>query len=494
MPEISRIGFGANDYASWQEWIDAENNIDYGVGRPPIARVGPGTPPLTGATQMRFNWPRGFIIEAEPGYEFNGNFGGSHAVFDCAGQTFDVRVANGEIRNVEILNMGTYTTGDTYENWRITNCGVRTGQMFFHRSTTNPVRFTNSIILLTNTGQSNRALYLYTGANLAVDQCTILGLDGSGALASVYVRTSSSQLDIRNTACFSDGDTFGIHSGDTPTVTGDYNAGNDALMPSDGGNSISTLTADDFVNYAGLDFRIKNTSALVGAGEAGGDIGAFVQEPTFNLDAVPTKVQPNVSLSITVSSPNTAPTTGNTSIQLGGPTGPHATIDSVTGSDPYVINFTYPLTTARKFSSVGYPLHVIIDQQYADTVTIKYEPSDGMDFVELVNVDPTSTIATQYLPTPTNGGQWVHDKAVLPNDEPITFDQAGRYVLGPPTPTVNSTMTGYFIAANGTVGPIETFTFDVGVEGGGGGGGGGPVTTPSELGIQPLSINLSLSL
>jgi hypothetical protein len=80
--------------------------------------------------------------------------------------------------------------------------------------------------------------------------------------------------------------TYAIHPGDTPTVTGDYNAGNDALLP--GANSISTLSTADFANYAANDFRIDSGSSLVGAGSGGGDIGAFVQSSVTPVLSTPT--------------------------------------------------------------------------------------------------------------------------------------------------------------------------------------------------------------
>ena len=285
MPEISQIGFGTNDYATLPLWEAAEQAASYG-GNPPVAEIGAGTPALTATIQIRTGWADGFIIRAASGQEFDGNFGGTHAVLDGGGFTLDIRAADGQIRDIEIKDAAFNNTGDTYDGLVVDSCGYRTGQAFIDSSSVTAAAFTNTIFLLEDTSVLNRAVYVFS--TLATfSGCTIIGIDGTGSLGSIYVRGNTSVVDITDTACYSDGDTYEIHSGDTPTVTGDYNAGTDALLPSAGGNSIATLTTADFENFSTKDLRIKFTSALAGAGTGGGDIGAFVQAPALVIVTAP---------------------------------------------------------------------------------------------------------------------------------------------------------------------------------------------------------------
>ncbi|MCU7917074.1 MAG: hypothetical protein KZQ95_01795 [Candidatus Thiodiazotropha sp. (ex Epidulcina cf. delphinae)] len=277
MPAISKVGsgWGTPDYADLHAWETAEQNNTYsGVG--PIAEVS-GTTTLTANLQIRDGWTLGCTIRAVAGEEFDGNFGGTHANIAGAGFDVDVRVDNVSIEDLDVIGDIT-STGDTCNGLAIDRCGVQ-GQQFLNLALTSPVSATGSVFYIA-TGAQGRAIYVYVDCNL--DHCTLLTKDTTDWSGVIYLR-SGPTVDIQDCAVYApNNNTVIIH--DTGTLTGDYNAGNDALLP--GANSITTLGTDDFVDYANDDYRIATGSELRGAGSAGGDIGAFFEPAGATVPAI----------------------------------------------------------------------------------------------------------------------------------------------------------------------------------------------------------------
>ena len=462
MPEISQIGFGTNDYADLPTWEAAEQASSYG-GNPPVAEIGTGTPALAANLQIRTSWADGFIIRAAAGQEFDGNFSGTHATLSGAGFNLDVRVNDGQIRNIELDDVVLANTGDTYDNLVVDSCGFRPNQVFIDSSSVTAAAFTNTIFLLEDTGALNRAVYVFsTLANLT--SCTVLGIDGTGSLGAIYIRGNTTTTTINDTACYSDGATYEVHSGDTPTVTGDYNAGNDANMP--GANSIATLTTADFEDFINRDLRLKNSSVVVGAGTGGGDIGAFVQPPSLTITAEPAELQRGSTATFTVANSTTAPTTGNTTVVSSGDS---LTVDSVSGTGPWVITVGIPASLSKQHSIVGYAWTITTGAESDTSNNIPLVAATGYSYTDLISpVTTDGSILEGYTgDVPVTGDQVVYETTSSPTGIPFTIGADGEWVFDF-EPLVDQTVSRYVIQVDGTVGTTSLATFSI--AGGGGGG------------------------
>lgn len=462
MPEISQIGYGSNDYATWELWEAGEEAASYG-GNPPRARVSTGTPPLPANLQIRkttgTNWTDGFIIEAEPGEEFDGNFGGSHAVLDEGGFNLDIRVANGEIRNLELLNVGLYATGDAYDNLIVDGCGYRALNaglnLYLYLAVIQSVKFSNTIILV-EAQVNNQAMFIDVATNVDIDTCTILAINGVGANGGLYVRGT---LDVNHTAVYST--SLAYEESGTPTVTGDYNAGSDNSIT--GANSVATLTLDDFVNFAARDLRIKSTSALAGAGLAGADIGAFVQPPSLRLLTEPTEFVRGETIEFSLDSPNIVLSAGNVAI-TSTINARALTIDSVasSGGTTYTVTATIPALLALKHSTLGYTWNVVSGVETTTTELIKLAPPTGWSYRDLV--DP-STINGSILEgfteeAPVTGSQVVYITKSSPSNIPFTVQENGEWIFDY-APLVNQSASRYVIQPDGSVGSTAAASFSL---------------------------------
>lgn len=188
---------------------------------------------------------------------------------------------------------------------------------------------------------------------------------------------------------------------------------------------------------------------------------AFVEgTATLGIASEPSETRVTEQGSFTVTNPATAPTTGNTSIKLVNGSGPAATIDSVTGSDPYVINYTFPKATNKLFNAAGYVHHIDIDGETVDSSIIPFLPQTDWDFVVLGTVDTGTDIYTEYA-----GGTWVtNDQAVWdtvadPSGNTVTIDDTLNWDINP-APTIDQTVGIYRIAANETKDVDDTITFE----------------------------------
>lgn len=282
MPAISQIGFGTNDYATIEAWLSAEGNNDYS-GSGIIAEI-QGSIALSANLQIRLETTSSITIRAATGSEFDGNLGGTHAKI-TGGYNFDPRRSNISINNID-CDFTIESSGDTYEALNLDGSLIR-GSVYLDKAVTTAVSLTGSMIY-TATATNNRALYI-NGSDVDADGLTVVATNATTPYGAIYVRNNASTVSLNNVAVYAAGnDSYEIHSGDTPTVTGDYNASEDGLLPDDASNSIATLGTDDFVDYASLDFRIASSSELVGAGSGGGDIGGFVEVATPSVTSVDT--------------------------------------------------------------------------------------------------------------------------------------------------------------------------------------------------------------
>lgn len=183
----------------------------------------------------------------------------------------------------------------------------------------------------------------------------------------------------------------------------------------------------------------------------------------LTLDSVPTDVNSQTQESSQVSTPATTPTTGNTEVKWDNDSGAAATVDSITGTDPYTINFTFPRTAAKLFNSTGYPLYHEVDAENVTSAgNVPYLPISGQDFIDLSSpVDTAGTLGETYAGSATaTGDQWVHDTA-LTGDATVTMDvDAQGFWSLDKTPSTTSTADFYRIDSTGTVDVEDTITFN----------------------------------
>lgn len=182
------------------------------------------------------------------------------------------------------------------------------------------------------------------------------------------------------------------------------------------------------------------------------------------IDTEPTETRATEQGSFVISGPATAPTTGNTTIKLVDGSGPSATIDSVTGSDPYTINYTFPKTTNKQFNSTGYVHYITIDAESVSSSTIPYLPETNWDFVDVGTPDTGTEIYTQYAgSTFVTGDQCVWDTVSDPDGSTVTIDDTLNWDINP-APTSTQTVGLYRIAANDTKDSDDTLSFQAGIQ------------------------------
>lgn len=120
----------------------------------------------------------------------------------------------------------------------------------------------------------------------------------------------------------------------------------------------TTAGGSDSATFGLIDETTNNRLAVA--------LAEFPVVSGLTLDSTPTDVNSQTQESSVVSNPATAPTTGNTQVKFDDDLGPAATMNSVTGSDPYTLNYTFPRTTTKLFSATGYPLYHEVDAGYAE--------------------------------------------------------------------------------------------------------------------------------
>ena len=188
----------------------------------------------------------------------------------------------------------------------------------------------------------------------------------------------------------------------------------------------------------------------------------------LTLDSTPADNRVTESRSVTVSTPAVVPTTGNTEIKLTDDTGQAATVDSVTGSDPYVINYTFPRTTAKKLDATGYPIYIEVAAENVTSANVPFLPVSTQRFIDLSSpVATAGTYGAIYAgAVAATGDQRVHD--IVSTSESIPLDADGAaygaeqdFWAIRSQPIATQTATFYLIQADGTVDVEDTITFEV---------------------------------
>ena len=190
----------------------------------------------------------------------------------------------------------------------------------------------------------------------------------------------------------------------------------------------------------------------------------------LTLDSTPTDNRVTESRSVVVSTPAVTPTTGNTEVKLTDDSGQAATVDSVTGSDPYTINYTFPRSTAKLFDATGYPIYVEVAAENVTSSNVPFLPVTTQRFIDLSSpVATAGTYGAIYAgAVAATGDQRVHD--IVSTSESIPLDADGAaygaeqdFWAIRSQPIATQTATFYLIEADGTVGVEDTITFEVDV-------------------------------
>lgn len=216
-------------------------------------------------------------------------------------------------------------------------------------------------------------------------------------------------------------------------------------------NPVDPLPSCNFVGFNEFYFAIQD--APVGG---------------LTLDSTPTDNRVEEQRSVTVSTPAVVPTDLNVQIKHVDDTGPEAGNYSVTGSDPYVISYTFPRSTAKKFDATGYPLYIEVAAESVTSSNVPFLPVSTQRFVDLSS--PVATAGTYGIiyagATAATGDQRVHDIVTTSESIPLDADGAAYgaeqdFWALRSQPATTQTATHYRIDSDGTVDVEDTITFVV---------------------------------
>jgi len=397
-------------------------------------------------TLSNTNYSNGLTIRNATGEEADGALGGATLNGDItsgiSGGSFDITAIN-----FRSLNTVSGAGGGAVSNCDIGN-GATTDVVTF--STTETRSFTNCIV---RSGSDDGFYANAENTNVTVDQCTVVDCTRFGLLRSVATDTliiGSGTTDFHSSA----------------SATSDYLASSDTSATTEAATTgFNSRTTADLNDYAGGDYNLASGSSLNTSGTGGIRIGANLATTTgLTLDSTPTDINSQTQESSVVSNPATAPTTGNTEVKFDDDLGSAATIDSVTGSDPYTLNYTFPRATAKLFSATGYPVYHEVDAEDVTSGNVPYLPVAGQTYTDLSSpVNTAGTLGETYSGSPAaTGDQWVYDTN-LTGDASITLtvDAQGYWILSG-TPSAPSTASFYRIDSTGTVDVEDTIAFNTG--------------------------------
>lgn len=203
-------------------------------------------------------------------------------------------------------------------------------------------------------------------------------------------------------------------------------------------------------------------ATMVAQWVANPEVAMTAWNSSMALSSLPSEVRRGAAANITVASTVTTPTVGNTTVRINGSTGPLCTVNSVTGTGPYVINFTPPSGITIKHSSTGYPIHVAVDSEPAQTGNIPFLPPTGWSFVDMatVNTSASNSLANGYVSfAVATNDQCVYSSTTTPQTLAAAVSNASIASYSG-TLTENNTFSYYFIRNVGTIGATSSFTFN----------------------------------
>ena len=226
------------------------------------------------------------------------------------------------------------------------------------------------------------------------------------------------------------------------------------------GTDPATITTGLVELWDGSSLTGTNSTVLVQTGSVTVNDSDDPLAAALAIDSSPSETRATVQASFTVSNPATVPTTLNTTIALEAG-GPSVAPDSVTGSDPYTINYTFPKTTNKLFSNTGYVHRITIDAETVDSTPIVYLPETNWNFVTVGTPDTGTDIYTEYAGgTWATGDQVVWDTITDPSGNSVTIDDTLNWNITP-APSADQSVGVYRISSAGTKDSDDTVYFSV---------------------------------
>lgn len=216
------------------------------------------------------------------------------------------------------------------------------------------------------------------------------------------------------------------------------------------------------------------------------DDSAYPFTTGLTIDSTDATMQRNTDFQVVCSTPSTTPTTGNTTLSVGGDT---LTCSAVTGAGPYTLTFPVGDLT-KQVDAVGYDWTLAVDLETATTGNIPLAIQAGYTKVDLV--DPVTTNASLLFgvtgDTPVTGDHLEYD-VTSTLDSGVTLGVAATGVW-----TVTETTEGDWVTditvdrrvvqADGTIGTTAALTLSAST------GSGGIVTAV----VSPMVSNLVSSM
>lgn len=267
MPQNARINQTdvTADYANTVLWEAGEEGSDYGAVTTGIQEdlYSP-----SGGLRMDGTWVNSFQLIAKVGEEANASDITQGAGFIAgAGQYIDVRVPNGEFKNIRIEGTFLRIIG-TSTNTKLTNC---VGRGMIQPSIADDLVLDNTLFL--SDGIADSISIRDTAASL--NKSTVISLNDTGG--HVLRSRGSAVVDSNDSVCFAPNTATSFLAFIGGTFTGNYNAGHTGGS-TPGANSITNLTrtvGDVFTDPTNNDYTPKVGGPLDGASSTGGFIGAF---------------------------------------------------------------------------------------------------------------------------------------------------------------------------------------------------------------------------
>ena len=266
MPQNARINQtdATADYANTVLWEAGEEGSDYGsvtIGIQEDFYI------ATGRVSFIGTWANSFQLIAKVGEEADASDITQGAGFGDVTQFIDVRVPNGEFKNIRIDGMLTRILG-TSTNTKLTNC---VGRGSISTNIADDLFLDNTLFI--SDAISDTISIRDTPATL--NKSTVISLNDTGG--HVLRSRGTSIVNSNDSVCFAPNTAISFATLLGGAFTGDFNAGHTGGS-TPGANSVTNLTrtvTDVFTDPAGNDYTPKVGGPLDGASSTGGFIGAF---------------------------------------------------------------------------------------------------------------------------------------------------------------------------------------------------------------------------